>query len=499
MNLATHRTSATRRAFASLLLLSITGCSAGTSTTATTNVTTATVATPSIPNLQPFADPSGTVATYTTAGLIDQTSPFFTALGTNGRTCATCHQPAQGMSLNTTAILALFNSTRGTDPLFAAVDGANCPTAATADATAHSLLLNNGLIRIPITLPVNAQFTLTVLSDPYGCATTLNTAGQQIVAVYRRPLPISALTYLSTVMWDKRETLTALTTASTFNASLASNLTHQLLDAVTIHVQGTTTPTATQIASLLLIEQGLFTAQANDTAAGSLSANGALGGPANLAALTYYPGINDSFGGDPQSRPFKPNVFALYPAWAASTNPQQASISRGEAIFNTAPLNITAVRGINDNPALGNPANLRGSCTTCHDTPNVGNRSLPLPFDTATTRLTVTETHNDILAGLAQINAPSLPVYQIASCKDPAGNPVTFTTTDPGAGLFSGLCADINRVKVPGLRGLAARAPYFHNGSAANLAQVVNFYNARFRMGLNPQQKTDLVNFLSAL
>ena len=103
MNLVTRRTSATRRAFASLLLLSITGCSAGTSTTATTNVTTATVATPSIPNLQLFADPSGTVATYTTAGLIDQTSPLFTALGTNGCTCATCHQPAQGMSLNTTA------------------------------------------------------------------------------------------------------------------------------------------------------------------------------------------------------------------------------------------------------------------------------------------------------------------------------------------------------------------------------------------------------------
>lgn len=117
----------------------------------------------------------------------------------------------------------------------------------------------------------------------------------------------------------------------------------------------------------------------------------------------------------------------------------------------------------------------------------------------ATTRLTATETHNDILAGLAQISVPSLPVYQITGCKDPAGNPVPFTTTDPGAGLFSGLCADINRVKVPGLRGLAARAPYFHNGSAANLAQVVNFYNARFRLGLNPQQKTDLVNFLSAL
>jgi cytochrome c peroxidase len=57
----------------------------------------------------------------------------------------------------------------------------------------------------------------------------------------------------------------------------------------------------------------------------------------------------------------------------------------------------------------------------------------------------------------------------------------------------------VNHLKVPLLRGLAARAPYFHNGSAATLAQVVNFYNARFQMGLNQGQKTDLVNFLNAL
>jgi len=49
------------------------------------------------------------------------------------------------------------------------------------------------------------------------------------------------------------------------------------------------------------------------------------------------------------------------------------------------------------------------------------------------------------------------------------------------------------------LRGLAARAPYFHGGTAANLQQVVAFYNARFQMNLTPQQQADLVNFLNAL
>jgi cytochrome c peroxidase len=53
--------------------------------------------------------------------------------------------------------------------------------------------------------------------------------------------------------------------------------------------------------------------------------------------------------------------------------------------------------------------------------------------------------------------------------------------------------------KVPRLRGLAARAPYFHGGSAATLADVVAFYNLRFNMGLSAQDKQDLINFLGTL
>ena len=65
--------------------------------------------------------------------------------------------------------------------------------------------------------------------------------------------------------------------------------------------------------------------------------------------------------------------------------------------------------------------------------------------------------------------------------------------------MVSGLFTDVGKFKPPILRDLNVRSPYFHNGSAANLTQVVNFYNARFAMGLNPQQKQDLINFLSAL
>ena len=484
--------------------LGIVGCSASPSTTSTATTTTTTTTTPTVSNLiaslQPYATTTGTISTYSATGSIDPTGVFFQSLGTNGRTCASCHQLNQGMSINAASTLALFQSTNGTDPLFAAVDGANCPTAATGNAAAHSLLLNNGLIRVAIDLPKTAQFSLTVLQDPYGCALSTDAVtGQTIVSVYRRPLPTTALSFLSNVMWDTRETSSPLNTIATCIQDLMTDLGSQATDAVSTHAQGTVAPSATQLSQILKLEQGFSTAQATDTLAGSLSANGATGGAANLAAQIYYPGINDAFGQDPLGAKFNPNIFTLYQSWQNSTNAQQASIARGEDIFNTAPINITNVRGINDNTALGSPANLRGSCGTCHDTPSAGNHSLPLPMDTATSRLAASETDNGIIAGLGRLTAPSLPVYQITGCKDATNKPVTYVTSDPGVGLLTGLCADVNRVKLPTLRGLSARAPYFHNGSAANLNQLVGFYNARFQMNLNQQQQTDLVNFLNAL
>ena len=49
------------------------------------------------------------------------------------------------------------------------------------------------------------------------------------------------------------------------------------------------------------------------------------------------------------------------------------------------------------------------------------------------------------------------------------------------------------------LRGLAAPAPSFHNGAAADLPGVVNFYDQRFNMQLTEEQKSDLVAVLNSL
>jgi cytochrome c peroxidase len=72
-------------------------------------------------------------------------------------------------------------------------------------------------------------------------------------------------------------------------------------------------------------------------------------------------------------------------------------------------------------------------------------------------------------------------------------------TTDPGRALITGLWKDVGRLKGPILRGLPSRAPYFHNGSANTLDDVLNFYEQRFHIGLTPRERADLIAFLSSL
>jgi cytochrome c peroxidase len=76
---------------------------------------------------------------------------------------------------------------------------------------------------------------------------------------------------------------------------------------------------------------------------------------------------------------------------------------------------------------------------------------------------------------------------------------VNYYTSDPGKALITCLCADVNRGKGPILRGLAARAPYFHNGAAKNLNEVINFYDQRFQMDLTQTEKKELIAFLNSL
>jgi hypothetical protein len=303
--------------------------------------------------------------------------------------------------------------------------------------------------------------------------------------MYRRPLPTTNLRFLSTVMWDGREsapqTGTQKITFPTNPADLLADLAHQAGDATNIHAQAATPLTAQQQQQIVNFEMDLATAQAFDFEAGALNANGASGGPASLANQPFFVGINDPLGGNPMGTAFTPVIFSLFNAWESQqSNSQRASILRGQTLFNSKPINITGVAGLNDTLNL---ASIPGTCGTCHSSPNAGDHSVPLPLN----------------IGVADLDSPLdvsyLPVFTLQ-------NKTTLeitTTTDVGRAMVTGLWADIGKVKGPVLRGLASRAPYFHNGSANSLADVITFYNTRFSIGFTPQEEVDLIAFLNAL
>ncbi len=450
-------------------------------------------------NLQPYLDATGFVATYSANGNLDTKSAFFQSLGTNGRSCSTCHVANQALSFSAAGARERFLQTRGTDPLFAAVDGANCPTARPGDVAGRSLILGSGLIRIPLAMP-SGQFSVRADYDPYRCAIDTST-GQSVISFYRRPLPTTNLGFLSGVMFDGRESLTyPLNSESTFEYNLTTDLTTQALHATQIHAQASVDPSPQQLKDIVDFEMSLRTAQIWDLQAGYLGGYGATGGPVALSQQAYAPGINDSL----TPSIFTPTIFTLYSSWLGEPRfglgaSARADIAAGEQLFNSFPINITAVRGINDNSALGSPAVITGTCGTCHDTPNAGDHSLPLPLDIGTGHSAVHESNPQIKKALQQLSFPNLPVYKITGCTDPFTGETTLYTTDIGKAMLTGQCSDMNRIKGPILRGLAARAPYFHNGAAANLSELVNFYNQRFNMGLTNRQKEQLVAFLNAL
>jgi cytochrome c peroxidase len=454
---------------------------------------------PVIPGFEIDADPFGAIATLQPGGAT-QTSQnaFFANLGTNERTCFSCHQPQTGWTVSAASVQARFYASEGADPIFRLVDGATCPSddVSTMDAKrkAYHLLLEKGLIRIGLQVPMvtstgaPTEYQIMSVNDPYGCNTNrvtgLTNFGPNgpttgVVSIYRRPLPSTNLGFLTAFMWDGRE----------------PSLTSQAIDATLIHAQANADPTAAQLQQIVAFESGIFTAQVHDNNAQSLKARGATGGPDLLADLLpgFYVGINDPLGGNKKNIPFTSQIFDLYQAWngisgGGPVDAARESIARGEALFNNTQITITGVAGLNDLPGLSTVA---GFCGTCHDTPDVGNHSVKLPLNIGIAN----GGPNNDNPGL---DIGDLPVF-VLSCVSGPNKGNTYTVTDLGKALISGLCADIGKVKGPILRGLAGRAPYFHNGSAATLLDVVNFYVQRFNINFTDAQKADLVAFLQAL
>src|SRR5450631_3384313 len=238
---------------------------------------------PGEPQLLVAENSSGVAATINPAGRIDRGNPFFQSLGANGRSCATCHQAQEGWTITPKGVRERFDASHGTDPVFRLNDGANSPNAdvstRAAREKAYSMLLDKALIRVGIAIPDTAQFELVKVDDPYGFASAKE------LSLFRRPLPTTNLRFLSTLMWDGRETFKdpasrdcILGTTNCF-ASLHFDLADQSNAATTGHAQASQPLTTAQREAIVDFETTLFTAQVFDNEAGELTARQALAGP----------------------------------------------------------------------------------------------------------------------------------------------------------------------------------------------------------------------------
>ncbi|MEQ1620839.1 MAG: S8 family serine peptidase [Methylococcales bacterium] len=434
------------------------------------------------------------------------THGFFSKLGGNGRSCNTCHLPEEAWTF-TPAHAQQLAISHPSDPLFAPVDGSDCPPTSSSqspDARLSGHLVNHGLIRVQLGIPETADFALASASNPQNCQIPAGNVGiSKQLFLFRRPLPPTNLIFRSTLMWDGRKSLQPIATGQNFanTTVLVSGLLSQSNDGVIKHAQGDRPITGTQAhADILAFELNMYSAQRS---LNGLNLEESNGGPRFIAeqlAPKYFTGQNDSLSGD-----YDKEVFNLFKRWEPGNSdkeltPLQKSIGRGEHIFNTRLFLIANVPGLNStaNHPLYNTNDpfpnktITGTCGTCHNTPNIGNHSSALPLNIGVSM--AANIHSNDGATIDVPSAPELPVYTLRSQSG-----VEVQVTDPGRALITGKWIDIGKFNSPVLRGLNGRAPYFHNGSAKDLTGVVQFYNARFDIGLTKTEVNDLVAFLMAL
>lgn len=413
----------------------------------------------------------GVAETFTPSGTLDETNPFFQPLGTNPRTCDTCHDDQQGWTDTTVGNALLFLQTGGLDPLFNLVDQGSRP-----DADVSTLLarfqtffptsVSHAVTRFTRTIPATAEFTVTAVSDPSGFSTTTSFLN------FRRPSPTMNETKVSSILWTSGPV-----------QDIPTTLANLMRGAAQLHEQRDPTnpvPLDQQQAGRDAM-LSIFFAQVSDNRAGRLDDAGALGGPANLATFPFALGMNDV-----AAPGFNPKVFDIFDAWqtyAVTDNhgdcqaDARAAIFRGQEVFNSKQFQISGVGGFNN--VMGQDP-VTGTCSSCHNTPNVGGHSVIRMMDIGTA------------------DPPNCdPAYPLVTVTNKATG-ATRTLCDLGRGL-AGKWADLGGFRVPPLRGLAARPPYFHDGQARTIRQVIQYHEQRFNIGLSYSERADLEAFLAAL
>ena len=375
------------------------------------------------------------------SGAIDFTNPMFQQLGTNPRSCATCHGPDMGWAPTSKKARQLFRQSDGLDPLFNLVDEGSRPDADISTVEARratfDTLLDLGVTRFARNIPAAGEFVVTAVNDPSGFSTLTR------VLSFRRPTPMA----------NEIKT-TSLPSTGGPHPDIRTAAAGFFGGAATLHLQrDPANPTPQEMrdqgAAFLM---DLFFAQIKDDRAGRLDAAGAKGGPENVYLQPYTIGANDIL--DPA---FTRKVFDIYDAWAVydrdnghgdcrndrGRGAARASIYRGQELFNNFEFAVSGVPGFNDVLAQ---ETVMGTCSTCHNVPNIGGHAVFRLMDMGTAN--------------PENCDPRIPMLTLQTKAEPIK---TRTLCDMGRG-GNGTWADLAKFRVPPLRGLAAHAPYFHDG-----------------------------------
>lgn len=403
-----------------------------------------------LPRAEDYDNAEGTVGMVNLNGIVHADEhAFFVALGTNGRACITCHQPSNSMSVSAATLRERWAETGGKDPVFAAVNGSDCPSLPQAAMASHSLTLNRGLFRIAMAWPppsVKPDFTIETVSDPTGCNTdaVYGLKGtKQAISVFRRPRVAANLAWTTERGSGRTHGISLM--ADGREATLRS----QAITAAITHEQMQGTPSTTQLTQIVEFERQIFVAQSSDLGGGMLDDTR---GPFTLGPESLSEGKSGSPVGIVAA--LTPDAWLERPGIAVSGFQKEFrdSASRGSVLF-------------------------LEHCASCHN-----ETAASKPMDIGTANRAPREALKD------------LPLFRV-TC---ATGQVIFTQ-DPARALVTGKCADTGTIVPQQLRGLAARAPYFANGSAATLRDVVDFYDRRYAAGYSLQEKQDLVNFMKTL
>lgn len=401
---------------------------------------------------------------------------FNQTFGGNGRTCSTCHI-RKNFAVNgardtfdfTPADAQRIFAQDPQNPLFRPLDSDD------GAGASYAMLLNHANVRIPFPLPAN------VTVDERDSLVHVDSATGKVVATVLRSTPtIENIAFEDHLMWDGR---------------LGADLPRQAKEAVITHAQPLVLPTPQQQDDLAKFQQQFFS---------------------SVELLSYRHG---------GPAPVPPTV----PAWLSGS--RWDSVRRGRAFF------------VDDGQAAVD-ATHRDLCATCHSGPLLNTTSNSNPVQPAGQRISnnfaaetntlfglglpehtyhITLTHDVFMpAGTLFPIPPGAPLF-------PAGTVFTLHSSDPGHILTTGDPCELalscliqsnpamgvfrttSFFKIPTLWGVADTAPYFHDNSAATLADVMKVYAFLFSVtadGLNSlgvngepfrlssQDVTDIINYI---